>query len=825
MNEYFVFNRIRCSVTDDKDVVLQGFCSEELSHDADALQIVVSGKNDEKVIPAKVVVSRAPLDKKNLFGSGKIVKTLSFIIKNCPKLSDEEKLSVIYNDSKNNQKISLYSCGEKEIKHYTKKLNTCMDSVEADGKNIIIKGWAADSNEIKFKLVKIEAGKEEEIKYDLNRYTRSDVAEAFAEMENTKDIGFVIKLPNNKYKMRLYVTAGKRTEQYRINGSKGLSKIPAVNKAKSIITKTVRNTKNYGLKSTMLKIKIRFRTSAAFATADYNRWIRKRMPDKKELEKQRQKKFEYNPLFSILVPLYETDEYFLDELIKSAKSQTYKKWELCFSDGSRDSKRLKKIVSTYAESDKRIKYIAKKEGPLGISENTNQAYELAKGDYIVLGDHDDLFTPDALYECVKALNERKYEVIYTDEDKTDEKGKKYFGPNFKPDFNIDLLRSCNYICHMFVASKELVEKVGLFNNEFDGAQDYDFILRCIEKANGIYHIPKILYHWRAHSNSTSERPDSKLYAFDAGRRAIEAHYERLGIEAVVEDGDHLGQYKTTYKIIGEPLISIVIPNKDHMEDLKKCMDSVDEKSDYKNYEYIIVENNSEEKTTFDYYKEIEKRDNVKVLYWDKEFNFSAINNFGVKEAKGEYILLLNNDVEVINGDWLSQMLGYCQREEVGIVGARLYYEDDTIQHAGVVIGFGGIAGHTFVTLDENNDLYQSRTKVACDYSAVTAACLMTKKSIYDEVGGLEEAFKVAFNDIDFCMKVRAIDKLVVYNANAKLHHFESKSRGAEDTFEKKERFNSEIKLFRSRWPEIFETGDPYYNVNLTLDKADFSIRV
>ncbi len=825
MNEYFVFNRIRCSVTDDKDVVLQGFCSEELSHDADALQIVVSGKNDEKVIPAKVVVSRAPLDKKNLFGSGKIVKTLSFIIKNCPKLSDEEKLSVIYNDSKNNQKISLYSCGEKEIKHYTKKLNACMDSVEADGKNIIIKGWAADSNEIKFKLVKIEAGKEEEIKYDLNRYTRSDVAETFAEMENTKDIGFVIKLPNNKYKMRLYVTAGKRTEQYRINGSKGLSKIPAVNKAKSIITKTVRNTKNYGLKSTMLKIKIRFRTSAAFATADYNRWIRKRMPDKKELEKQRQKKFEYNPLFSILVPLYETDEYFLDELIKSAKSQTYKKWELCFSDGSRDSKRLKKIVSTYAESDKRIKYIAKKEGPLGISENTNQAYELAKGDYIVLGDHDDLFTPDALYECVKALNERKYEVIYTDEDKTDEKGKKYFGPNFKPDFNIDLLRSCNYICHMFVASKELVEKVGLFNNEFDGAQDYDFILRCIEKANGIYHIPKILYHWRAHSNSTSERPDSKLYAFDAGRRAIEAHYERLGIEAIVEDGDHLGQYKTTYKIIGEPLISIVIPNKDHMEDLKKCMDSVDEKSDYKNYEYIIVENNSEEKTTFDYYKEIEKRDNVKVLYWDKEFNFSAINNFGVKEAKGEYILLLNNDVEVINGDWLSQMLGYCQREEVGIVGARLYYEDDTIQHAGVVIGFGGIAGHTFVTLDENNDLYQSRTKVACDYSAVTAACLMTKKSIYDEVGGLEEAFKVAFNDIDFCMKVRALDKLVVYNANAKLHHFESKSRGAEDTFEKKERFNSEIKLFRSRWPEILENGDPYYNVNLTLDKADFSIRV
>ncbi len=415
----------------------------------------------------------------------------------------------------------------------------------------------------------------------------------------------------------------------------------------------------------------------------------------------------------------------------------------------------------------------------------------------------------------------KAEVIY----KTDEKGKKFFGANFKPDFNIDLLRSCNYICHMFVASKKLVDEVGVFNSEFDGAQDYDFILRCVEKANEVYHIPKVLYRWRAHSNSTSERPDSKLYAFDAGRRAIEAHYKRLGIDAIVENGDHLGLYKTTYKIIGNPLISIVIPNKDHVEDLKKCMDSVDEKSDYKNYEYIIVENNSVEDITFDFYKEIEKRDNVRVVYWDKEFNYSAINNFGVKEAKGEYILLLNNDIEVINGDWLSQMLGFCQREDVGIVGARLYYEDDTIQHAGVVVGFGGIAGHAFVTLDEDSDLYQSRTKVACDYSAVTAACLMTKKEIYDEVGGLEEAFRVAFNDIDFCMKVRALGKLVVYNANARLHHYESKSRGAEDTFEKKERFNSEIKLFRSRWPKILENGDPYYNVNLTLDKADFSIRV
>ena len=826
MNDIFVFNRIRCSVSDDNDIVLQGFCSEKIFLNTEALQIVLKkSSGEDKKITARYDFSKAPLDKKNLFGAGKTVKTFSAIITLIEKVEDDERLYMYFKESETDNTVELYSCTGKELKHYTDKLNYCVDSVESDGKNIMIKGWAVDAHDVEFKLVKIEQGKEEDISFELNRYTRSDVAESFAELDNTKDIGFVVKLPNNKYKMRLYLSAGERHEEYRVNGSKGVSRIPVVNKAKNVINKTIMNTKNYGLKSTWLKIKIRFRTKAAFATANYNTWIKKHMPDKKELAKQRDMKFEYSPLFSILVPLYETDEYFLDELIKSVKNQTYKNWELCFSDGSKDSERLRKIIENYSKADKRIKYTDDKKGPLGISDNTNQAYEIATGEYIVLGDHDDLFTPDALYECVKVLNNKKVDVIYTDEDKTDEKGKKFFGANFKPDFNIDLLRSCNYICHMFVASKKLVDQIGTFNSEYDGAQDYDFILRCVEKANEVYHIPKVLYRWRAHSNSTSERPDSKLYAFEAGRRAIEAHYKRLGIEAIVENGDHLGQYKTTYKIKGNPLISIVIPNKDHVEDLKKCMDSIDEKSDYKNYEYIIVENNSEEDITFEFYKQLEKRDNVNVLYWDKEFNYSAINNFGVKEAKGEYILLLNNDVEVINGDWLSQMLGYCQREEVGIVGARLYYEDDTIQHAGVVIGFGGIAGHTFVTLDEDSDLYQSRTKVACDYSAVTAACLMTKKKIYEEVGGLEEAFKVAFNDIDFCLKVRATGKLVVYNANAKLHHYESKSRGAEDTFEKKERFNSEIKLFRSRWSEILENGDPYYNVNLTLDKADFSIRV
>ena len=325
--------------------------------------------------------------------------------------------------------------------------------------------------------------------------------------------------------------------------------------------------------------------------------------------------------------------------------------------------------------------------------------------------------------------------------------------------------------------------------------------------------------------STAEIPESKIYAFEAGKRAIAAHLKRVGLDGIVEDGDNLGFYKVSYPVKGEPLVSIVIPNKDHISDLKKCMKAIDERSTYRNLEYVIVENNSEKQETFAYYKELERREDVNVLYWPDEFNYSKINNYGVEHAKGEYILLLNNDTEMINDDCLEQMLGYCQREDVGIVGARLYYDDNTIQHAGVIVGFGGVAGHAFVTLNEDDGLYQSRTKVACDYSAVTAACMMVKKKVFEEVGGLEPEFKVAFNDVDFCMKVRRTGKLVVYVPRAMLYHYESKSRGLEDTPDKQVRFNNEVELFIKRWPEILADGDPYYNVNLALDAADFSIRV
>ena len=325
--------------------------------------------------------------------------------------------------------------------------------------------------------------------------------------------------------------------------------------------------------------------------------------------------------------------------------------------------------------------------------------------------------------------------------------------------------------------------------------------------------------------STAENPESKGYAFEAGKRAIEAHYERIGISAQVFLGEFPGLYRTRFLRDRDPLISIIIPNKDHIDDLKRCMNAIDSKSTYKNYEYVIVENNSTDPATFQYYKDLEKENpKARVVYWDGPFNFSAINNFGAKYARGEYFLLLNNDTEIINPDCLEELLGYCMRSDVGGVGARLYYEDDTIQHAGVVIGFGGIAGHCFVMQPRGTTGYCHRIICAQDYSAVTAACMMVKKEAFEKVGGLSEDLAVAFNDIDFCLKLRKAGYLIVYNPYAELYHYESKSRGLEDTPEKVARFNREMAVFEKKWPEILRDGDPYYNPNLTLKSQDFSLK-
>lgn len=576
--------------------------------------------------------------------------------------------------------------------------------------------------------------------------------------------------------------------------------------------------RHYGMKEFWVKLTERFQAD----DVDYKEWYENHRVLEKDLEEQKSVHFLKEPLISIIVPIYNTPITFLRQMIDSVQQQSYAKWELCIGNASPEKQEIRQVLEEY-KSDKRIKEIAILENK-GIAENTNKAMTISEGEFIGLLDHDDLLAPNALYEVVKALNENNLaEVVYTDEDKVTADLEEHFRPHFKPDFNLDLLRSNNYICHFFVASRDLIKRVGGFRPEFDGAQDYDLILRCTEQAKQIVHIPKILYHWRVHKASTADNPASKMYAFDAGKRAIEEHLVRCRTKGTVQHTKDLGFYRVKYEICGEPLVSIIIPNKDQSEALKKCLDSIREKTSYRNYEIIIVENNSEEPETFAFYKKI-AGEKIKVVTWEGEFNYSAINNFGVRHARGDYLLLLNNDVEIINGDWLTEMLSHCQRKEVGIVGAKLYYPDNTIQHAGIIIGIGGVAGSVFVGLPRAFSGYLHKASIQLDLSAVTAACMLVKRSVFEQVGGLEEKLKVAFNDVDFCLRVREKGYLVVYDPYAELYHYESKTRGAEDTKEKIRRFQTEIEYMRSHWIGLLKKGDPYYNCNLSLTKWDYSLK-
>lgn len=727
---------------------------------------------------------------------------------------------VIY-EKFSDKKHVWFSITAGELDKKRDKPQVYFEEESAEQGTVRIRGWAIALKPV---TVRIFDADKKPVAAEIQRTDRVDVNQLFEEAQDPGKTGFFSEITNVSGKC-LYVVfyAGEKKTVHVVPLRKAdiLAK-----KLDKYVEKGIRYWKSQGAAALAEKVVTKVK-NVRQGPPSYQKWIRHHLPDRNELEKQKKTSFGYRPKISFVVPLYKTPEKYLRRLTESFQEQTYSNWELCFSDGSGAQSPLTELLKELTAKDNRIKYVSHEES-LQISENTNSAIEIATGDFIAFADHDDELTPNALFECVKAINEKPQTlVIYTDEDKMSMDGHKFFQPHFKPDYNPDLLCTVNYICHLFVVSRKVIEKVGGLRSEFDGAQDYDFVLRCVEavKDEEICHIPKILYHWRCHEDSTAENPESKLYAFEAGRRAVQAHYERTGIHAEVFKGEYLGLYRTKFIRDHDPLISIIIPNKDHIDDLKRCMESIEQKSTYKNYEYIIVENNSTDSATFEYYKKLEAENpKVRMVYWDGVFNYSAINNYGASFAKGEYLLLLNNDTEIINPDCLEELLGYCMRKDVGAVGARLYYEDDTIQHAGVVIGFGGIAGHCFVQQKRGTTGYCHRIICAQDYSAVTAACMMVKKSAFDAVGGLSEELAVAFNDIDFCMKLRKAEYLIVYNPYAELYHYESKSRGLEDTPEKVARFNKEIATFEKKWPEILENGDPYYNPNLTLKSQDFSLK-
>lgn len=552
------------------------------------------------------------------------------------------------------------------------------------------------------------------------------------------------------------------------------------------------------------------------------------MPTPEEIKAQKETVFPKNILFSILVPLYNTPEVFLREMIDSVVSQTYENWELCLADGSdADHAYVEQIVKGYG--DDRIRYERLTEN-LGISGNTNKCFEMAKGDYIGLFDHDDILHPTALYEYMKVICDKGADYIYCDE--TTFSGKSIdhmITLHFKPDFAPDNLRANNYICHFSVFSKELVDKCGTFRTEFDGSQDHDMILRLTKAATNIVHVPKILYYWRSHAGSVASDINAKSYAIDAAKGAVAAHLTACGFSGFKIESSRAFEtiFRIRYALTGHPLVSILIPNKDHTEDLRRCIESITDRTSYDNYEIIVIENNSVTDEIKDYYETLKMHPRIKVVSYEGAFNYSAVNNFGASCAEGEYIILLNNDTEVITRNWIEELLMYAQRDDVGAVGCMLYYPDYTIQHAGIVLGMGAhrTAGHSHYKMAKENLGYMGRLCYAQNVSAVTGACLMVKKKLFDEVGGLSEDLAVALNDVDFCLKLRKKGLLNVFTPFAELFHYESVSRGTDVTEEASrqnaERYNRECDLFKEKWRAELDKGDPYFNPNFSLDYSNF----
>lgn len=620
------------------------------------------------------------------------------------------------------------------------------------------------------------------------------------------------------------------------------------------IKKAYLTLKNDGSAAFWGKLRARIRATLMNQNYQYQKYLRSIRPTSRQLAWQRHQNFDFEPVYGIIVPLYKTRPEDLRDLLDSFIEQTYSHFKLFLVDASpveHGKTCITDLVQEYSQADDRLVYTILGSNQ-GISANTNRGIELAMKDksitHIGLCDHDDFIEPDTFYEYTKVLNEHpSVKIIYSDEDVVRFKGDKAAYFVCKPDFNLFQLENCNYINHFFVCEKSLLKQVktkdGLYERpDFDGAQDYDLYLRLIPEvlkldssiladkksqdrdktkqalytSSTIYHVPLPLYHWRAGDGSTAQDPKNKLYAFEAGKHALEEYFNVMHIP--VESVDHtktFGTYRVKYHLEKSPLVSIIIPNKDHIDDLKKAISSIRAGS-YQNFEFVIVENNSEDPKTFAYYDELKKDPKVRILHYKGKFNYSAINNYGAKHAKGELLLLLNNDTEMTHPDSLAEMVAIAERPSVGVVGARLLYADGTIQHAGVVIGVGGSAGHVYYG-DYPDFTYGNRANCTLCYSAVTGACLMLKKSTFDKVNGLDENLAVAFNDIDLCLKVRALGLLVVYSPYAQFNHYESKSRGLDsESQEKRLRMEREAGILRDHWPAIMQQGDPYHGANFTL---------
>ncbi|UCC39486.1 MAG: glycosyltransferase [Candidatus Aminicenantes bacterium] len=553
----------------------------------------------------------------------------------------------------------------------------------------------------------------------------------------------------------------------------------------------------------------------------YDIWIEKNSLDEKKIQtiKEEIAQFSYKPKISIIMPVYDVEKIWLEKALASVSKQLYENWELCIVDDASTKKHIKEILTKYERNEKfKIKFMKKNKGISGAS---NEALSLATGEFVGFLDNDDELSPDALYENVKLLNlHPEADLIYSDEDKINPKGGR-IDPFFKPDWSPDLFLSFNYICHFTVCRKKIIDKIKGFREGFEGSQDYDLLLRITEKTDKIHHVPKVLYHWRQVEGSTAVVHKEKITHFENTIKALKEAMDRRKISGTVEKGTHFDQfesYRVRRTIKDSPLVSIIIPMKDMVSFLQRNLKSIEAKTEYENYEIIVVDNNSQEKETHDYFESIRKKKNIRIIEYKDAFNFSKINNFAVSHAKGDHVLFLNNDIEVTTKGWLTSMLEHSVRKEVGAVGAKLVFPNNTVQHAGTVLGLGGVAGHSHKHIPVESDGYFGALNTIRNYSAVTAACMLTKKKIFEEVGRFDEShLSVAFNDVDLCMKMREKGYLVVYTPYAVLRHYESSSRGYDLN-------PDEILFMKNKWGKTL-MSDPYYNPNLTFDSEDFRIKI
>lgn len=742
-------------------------------------------------------------------------------------VSSIELIAVLHGTTK-----TILKMKEKDIRRRATHMNIICQADEADFNEkmglytLSGSAFSVDNEPVSFR-VKDKNGKY--LKYYLDPIRRRDFINDLM-LDEEKSVGFKISfngIADEKYTVIAYTDSSEESmDVQKVLHANDLARRMQNTFARVFNKQNIHNAvkyfRKYGFSRTVQRAKYYLNTSAY-----YDKWFREQRVTEEELAAQRKVKFDYAPKISLVVPVFNTPIDYLDEMIMTVVNQSYGNWELCIADGSDETHPAHRAVGNYAKKDSRIKvmYLDKN---YGISGNTNKALAMATGDYVALYDHDDFLELDALYEVVKGINEHHAEIVYTDEDKFSMRTKHFEFPHFKTDYAPDLLCSHNYITHLFVVKAEIIKEVGGFRTEYDGSQDYDMILRCIELSSPekIYHLPKVVYHWRMHANSTAADPESKLYCYEAGERAISDHLKRVGYDAEVKMyKPYYGFYHVYYTVKDNPLVSVIIPNKDGKEVLKRCVDSLFDVNEYPNIEVIIVENNSTTPEIFDYYKEVQaEHDNVRVVTWPgKTFNYSAINNFGVKEARGEYLLFLNNDTEMIAKDAITELVGHCQLPYTGAAGAKLLYENDTVQHAGVIVGLGGIANNAFQHMNKMEPGYMQRALVCTNYSAVTGACMMVKKDLFEKVSGFDEDLAVAFNDVDLCLKLRQLGLYNVCDAFSLWYHYESISRGYEDTPEKKARLEKESEIFRQKWPEIFAKGDPYYSPNFSLSKG-FELR-